>query len=194
MITDFPITSRKGAIEKLQWYALRWKIEVFHKILKSGCRAEDAKLHIAERLVNLLAIYCVLSWRMFWMTMINCTAPTASPDIALPKDEIDLIDRIVIQRTGQPPPRQLSSYLTQIARLGGGGEAGPALGEAGLDSLVMGQGRNEAVFDPGHVGGTRPGSRTSGSCKAGGGVAVLMPPGHYRGPPASAMAGVRRSG
>ncbi|NWK94644.1 IS4 family transposase [Sphingobium lactosutens] len=119
LITDLPITSLEGAVEKLQWYALRWKIEVFHKILKSGCRAEDAKLRTAERLVNLLAIYCVLSWRMFWMTMINRTAPTASPDIALTKDEIDLIDRIVIQRTGQPPPRELSSYLTQIARLGG---------------------------------------------------------------------------
>ena len=70
-----------------------------------------AKLRTAERLVNLLAIYCVLSWRMFWMTMINRTALT--------KDDIDLIDRIVIQRTGQPPPRKLSSYLTQIARLGG---------------------------------------------------------------------------
>jgi hypothetical protein len=70
-------------------------------------------------LVNLLAIYCVLRWRMFWMTMINRTAPTASPDIALTKDEIDLMDRIVIQRTGQPPPRELSSYLIQIVRPGG---------------------------------------------------------------------------
>lgn len=119
LITDLPITSLEEAIEKLQWYALRWKIEVFHKILKSGCRAEEAKLRTAERLVNLLAIYCVLSWRIFWMTMITRTAPTASPNIALTKDEINLIDRIVISRTGQPPPQQLSCYLTQIARLGG---------------------------------------------------------------------------
>jgi len=91
------------------------RVELYLKVR----RAEDAKLRTAERLVNLLAIYCVLSWRMFWMTMINRTAPTASPDIALTKNEIDLIDRIVIQRTGQPPPRELSSYLTQIARLGG---------------------------------------------------------------------------
>ena len=39
LITDLPVRSRKDAIEKLEWYALRWKIEVFHKILKSGCRA-----------------------------------------------------------------------------------------------------------------------------------------------------------
>ena len=32
LITDLPVHSRKDAVEKLEWYALRWKIEVFHKI------------------------------------------------------------------------------------------------------------------------------------------------------------------
>jgi hypothetical protein len=54
------IRSRKDAIEKLNWYATRWKIETFHKILKSGCKAEDVKLRTAERLVNLIAILCLL--------------------------------------------------------------------------------------------------------------------------------------
>ena len=44
LITDLPVQSRKDAIEKLVWYATRWKIEVFHKILKSGCKAEESKL------------------------------------------------------------------------------------------------------------------------------------------------------
>ena len=39
LITDLPITSRASAVEKLHWYAMRWKIETFHKILKSGCQA-----------------------------------------------------------------------------------------------------------------------------------------------------------
>lgn len=34
----------EAAVAMLIWYALRWKIEIFHKILKSGCRAEDARL------------------------------------------------------------------------------------------------------------------------------------------------------
>ena len=65
LITDLPVTSPQEAIEKLDWYAQRWKIEVFHKILKSGCRAEDARLRTAEWLVNLIAIYCILSWRIY---------------------------------------------------------------------------------------------------------------------------------
>jgi hypothetical protein len=50
---------------------LRWKIEVFHKILKSGCKAEESKLLTAQRLTNLISVYCILRWRVFWMTMLN---------------------------------------------------------------------------------------------------------------------------
>lgn len=73
LITDLPVDTCAAAVEKLQWYTMRWKIEVSHKILKSGCKAEDARLSTAERLVKLIAVYCILSWRIFWMTMINRT-------------------------------------------------------------------------------------------------------------------------
>jgi len=56
LMTDLPIASRKDAVEKLRWYAMRWKIETFHKILKSGCKAEESKLRTAERLINLIAV------------------------------------------------------------------------------------------------------------------------------------------
>ncbi|WP_407169135.1 hypothetical protein [Bradyrhizobium sp. ORS 111] len=49
LLTDLPVQSRGDAIEKLEWYSLRWKIEVFHKILKFGCRAEDSQLRTAQR-------------------------------------------------------------------------------------------------------------------------------------------------
>lgn len=39
---------------------MQWKIETFHKILKSGCKAEESKLRTAERLVNLISVYCIL--------------------------------------------------------------------------------------------------------------------------------------
>ena len=67
LITDLPANTRAAAIEKINWYAMRWKIEVFHKILKSGCKAEDSKLHTADRLANLMVVFCILSWRVFWL-------------------------------------------------------------------------------------------------------------------------------
>jgi hypothetical protein len=93
LITDLPVNSRADAIEKLEWYALRWKIEGFHKILKSGCKAEESKLRTAPRLTNLVAVFCILSWRVFWMTMLNRSAAEASPTLALTTTEIAVLDR-----------------------------------------------------------------------------------------------------
>ena len=120
LITDLPIRSRDDAIEKLKWYALRWKIEVFHKILKSGCQAENARLRTAERLDKLIAVFCILSWRGFWMTMINRSSPNADPEVALTHDETALLDRLVPDKAHAPPSaKTLTTYLTKIARLGG---------------------------------------------------------------------------
>lgn len=82
-------------MEKLAWYAMRWRIETFHKILKSGCRAKASELRAAQRIVNLIAVFCVLSWRIFWMTMMNRVAPTASPLVALTNVETLLLDTFV---------------------------------------------------------------------------------------------------
>jgi hypothetical protein len=117
LITDLSVTNCEEVIEKLRWYALRWKIEVFHKILKSGCRVEEARLRTAERLVKLIAVFCILSWRVFWMTMINRSASNADPRLALTAGEIAIVDRLVPDK-GQPA-RTLSSYLIKVARLGG---------------------------------------------------------------------------
>ncbi|WP_247400032.1 IS4 family transposase, partial [Bradyrhizobium sp. 76] len=118
LITNLPVSSRTDAIEKLEWYALRCKIEVFHKILKSGCKAEQSKLRTAQRLTNLISLFSILSWRVFWMTMLNRSAPDAPPSLALTATEIGVLDRLVNER---PKARRktLSHYLIKVARLGG---------------------------------------------------------------------------
>jgi Transposase DNA-binding len=120
LITNLPVRCRKDAVEKLAWYAMRWKIETFHKILKSGCRAEASKLRAAERIVNLIAVFCMLSWRIFWMTMMNRVAPDSSPLVALTELETHLLDRLIPEKIAKRRvDATLSHYLTKIARLGG---------------------------------------------------------------------------
>ena len=120
LITDLPVSSRPAAIEKVQWYALRWKIETFHKILKSGCKAEEAKLRTAARLVNLLAVLCILSWRVFWLTMINRTNPDGHPELVFTALELQVLDRLVPDRPqAGGRKRSLARYLTKLAQLGG---------------------------------------------------------------------------
>lgn len=120
LITDLPVRGRSEAIEKINWYAMRWKIELFHKILKSGCRAEDAKLRTADRLANLMAVFCIISWRVLWLTMLNRTKPNASPKVALTDTEITLLDQLVSD-AGNRRCRSgtLAFYLIKLARLGG---------------------------------------------------------------------------
>jgi hypothetical protein len=120
LITDLPVSSHAEAVEKLGWYALRWKIEVFHKILKSGCKAEDVKLRTAERLTRLLCVFCIVAWRVFWMTMVRRSAPDAEPGIALTPVEMQILDRMVPNQAADRATRPtLSTYLTKLARLGG---------------------------------------------------------------------------
>lgn len=119
LITNLPVRSRAEAIEKLEWYSMRWKIETFHKILKSGCKAEESRLRTAERLARLLAVFCILSWRVFWLTMMNRSLPAASPILAFTALEIHLLNQLVKDKTRQRQQKSLSTYLLKLARLGG---------------------------------------------------------------------------
>jgi hypothetical protein len=120
LITDLAVRSRKDAIEKLRWYAMRWKIEIFHKVLKSGFKAEEVRLRAAERIVNMLAILCILSWRVFWVTMMNRAMPDTTPELAFTPTETYLLDQLVSDSpSATQTGNSLSLYLTKLARLGG---------------------------------------------------------------------------
>ena len=120
LITNMPVRSRQQAIEKLDWYAMRWKIETFHKVLKSGCKAEEALLRTADRLSNLIAIYCILSWRILWLTMFNRTSPAEGPELVFTETEMRVLDA-KISNTGKirDMPRSVERYVIMLARLGG---------------------------------------------------------------------------
>jgi hypothetical protein len=120
LVTDLEVSNLNDAIEKIRWYSMRWKIEVFHKILKSGCRAEDAKLRTADRLANLVALFCIVSWRVLWMTMMARAEPEADPAIAFTATEITILDRLIANSGNRgAKPRTLQLYLTKLSRLGG---------------------------------------------------------------------------
>ncbi len=75
LVTNMPVDDLSAAVEKLGRYTLCWKAEVFHKVMKSGCRAEEAGLETAERLAKFLALIAVVSWRIFFVTMSAHSTP-----------------------------------------------------------------------------------------------------------------------
>jgi hypothetical protein len=118
LLTDLPVESLELAVEKLDWYAQRWKIETFHKVLKSGCRAEDAKLRTAERLTNLIAVFCIIAWRVFWLTMVHRTNPKTPADQVFNETEIAILHHVSGAADGSPP-KNVAYYLLVVAKLGG---------------------------------------------------------------------------
>ncbi len=51
------------------------QIEVFFKILKSGCKVEDLQLEKLERLEPALAFYQIIAWRVLYLTMLGRDCP-----------------------------------------------------------------------------------------------------------------------
>jgi hypothetical protein len=65
------------ALERVAWYACRWGVEVWQRMLQSGCRIEARQLATAERLQRCLPLYSVMAWRLFYATMLRRTVPDA---------------------------------------------------------------------------------------------------------------------
>ena len=120
LLTDPPVRSQAEAIQKLAWHASRWKVETYHEILKSGCKAEESRLRTADRLVNLISVFSILSWRLFWMTMLNRSDSGMPAGHVFSRTERQLLDHLVPNRhVDRALKRSLSFYITKLARLGG---------------------------------------------------------------------------
>ncbi len=83
LLTDVRTESFEEACERVDWYTQRFKIEVFHRILKSGCRVEDRRLESYESLKRCLAIDMVVAWRIYYLTMLGRETPDIGCDFFL---------------------------------------------------------------------------------------------------------------
>ena len=71
LLTTIKIVSSADAEQCLRWYTLRWRIEDWHRVLKSGCRIGDLANETAERLRRAIAINLVIAWRIMLMTLLG---------------------------------------------------------------------------------------------------------------------------
>ena len=76
LATTLAVESLPEALICIGYYALRWLIERFHYVLKSGCRIEQLYLQTPERLLRALAIYSIVAWRLLWLTYEARQSPT----------------------------------------------------------------------------------------------------------------------
>jgi hypothetical protein len=75
LLTDLPVTTAAQAWQKVQWYCQRWRIEEWHRVLKSGCGAERREFKTAEHLQRVLVFDLIVAWRVLALTKIGRVLP-----------------------------------------------------------------------------------------------------------------------
>lgn len=88
LLTTLAIASAAEAEQCLRWYCLRWRIEDWHRVLKSGCRIEALAHKSAERLRRAIAINLVIAWRIMLMTLLGRETPALPADVLFSEIEL----------------------------------------------------------------------------------------------------------
>ena len=115
LLTTVEVKHKADAFERLEWYAKRWGIEVYHRILKSGCRVEARQLENVRRLRNCLAIDLVVAWRIYHLTTLGRETPEVSCTVYFTPSEWQALTTFV-NKTKTPP--DLPPSLNEAVRLG----------------------------------------------------------------------------
>jgi Transposase DNA-binding/Transposase Tn5 dimerisation domain len=130
LVANLIVNDFDAALEKVRWYCLRWRTEVFHKILKSGFLIEDCRLSTAERLIRYITLMSIIAWRIFYITLIARTHPGLPCTKLLDKNEWQVL-YVKIHRSQNYPKVEptIRTVVSWIAQLGGflarKGDGGP---------------------------------------------------------------------
>ena len=100
----------------LRWYTYRWRIEEYHKILKSGCNAESYRLK-GNSMAVLLGFFTQIAAQLLKMTYLNRTEPETPATSVLSELQIEVLQA----KSKKSPPSVLTVAwaIKMVARLGG---------------------------------------------------------------------------
>jgi hypothetical protein len=147
LLTSLPVKNFDQACEKLDWYARRWGIEVFHRTLKSGCQIEIRQLGSADRIEACLAIDLVVAWRIFHLTKLGRETPEVPCTVYF--EQIEWQALVGFIRKDPIPPSQpptLRDAIRMVASLGGFlGRKGD--GEPGTQTIWLGLQRLDDIVE-----------------------------------------------
>ena len=145
LLTTLPVDTFEQAAQCVHWYRFRWVIERYHLVLKSGCRIEELQVETAARLERALATYCIVAWRLLWLTYEARQQPETSCEVVLQPYEWQALYAQIHQSTTVPltPPtlREATRWIAQL----GGFLARTSDGEPGVQTLWRGWRRLEDV-------------------------------------------------
>jgi Transposase Tn5 dimerisation domain/Transposase DNA-binding len=119
LLTNLLVASGQEAAEIVEWYVCRWQIEVYFRILKSGCTVEQLQLQSRDRLEVAVAFYMIIAWRVLYLIMLGRTVPDLSCEAVFAPEEWRAVCLVTQKKKPPRHPPKLTDFLTMLAGLGG---------------------------------------------------------------------------
>jgi hypothetical protein len=119
LLTSYPVKDAETAIEVVQWYLRRWLIEIFFKILKSGCAVEELQFDTFNATANCVTFYLIVAWRILYLTMLGRNCPDLDCSAVFETNEWHSVYAIVKKKSPPKKPPKLNEMILMIAKLGG---------------------------------------------------------------------------
>ena len=94
-------------------------MEIFFRVLKSGCRVEERRFEAMDRLLPCLAVYLIVAWRVLYLCRLGRSCPEISCEAVFEPAEWKSV-YVVVRR--EPPPKvapKLQEMIRLVAQLGG---------------------------------------------------------------------------
>ena len=118
LLTTLPVANVTTAQQVLHWYTLRWRIEDYFRVLKSGCKVEELQHHTAPRLQRAIAIKMVIGWRIQLLVRLGREVPDLPAELLFSDAELRVLGVFAKSRQ-RPPPARLGAAAELVAGLGG---------------------------------------------------------------------------
>ncbi len=119
LLTNRTAETLEAVVELIDGYRRRWLVEIFFRILKSGCRVEALQLGTLERLERALVIYLIIAWRILHLVTWGRDCPNLPCDVVFDPEEWQAA-WIVAHRCPPPEtPPPLGQMVRLIAGFGG---------------------------------------------------------------------------
>ncbi len=119
LLTSLPIDDVEQVRQVIQYYCVRWMIEILFRTLKSGCRVERRRFEDVERLLPCLAVYLIISWRTLYVCRLSRALPEISCETVFEPAEWKSVHRVVRRKPAPSKPPNLSPMVRMVAQLGG---------------------------------------------------------------------------
>jgi hypothetical protein len=119
LITSLPIDTLEQVQQIVAYYCIRWQIEVYFRTLKSGCRIESRYFERLGRVLNCVAVYSIVAWKVLYLCRLSRACPELDCEVVFEASEWKSVYMAV--RNEDPPatPPTLNEIVRMVASLGG---------------------------------------------------------------------------